>query len=277
MVTSTTWSSWNNLSLSSAQSRLNTIGAVAADNLASVVAGLRLQDAAGIIPPALKGLKTPVDDFDVWEPEEDIDDEGVEIDMEYPKSKGYQVPYSDTKHDIYSRHHRSPQEHNTKLRTQEEAGPRFQQEEQEYDSLGVSIAWQRDVKQKDSKKRKQKLLAEWQQKEEKGAERKQLNINADAGLPSANIPRKNGKTNQQKQTSRCAHTEVHQEEEGSSSVAGMQRDAHVTISLPSSNQVTVQRSSTKRRAGRSVYIAPQPLHMLILVSKVAYFMDYARN
>lgn len=225
-----------------------------------MVTGLRLQAAVGIFPPTLKGLKTPMDDFDGWEPEEGIDDEGVKIDIEYPKTKGCKGPYSDTKHEICSRHHRSPQEHNPKLRTQEEAGPRFQQDEQEYDSLGVSKAWQRDVKQEDSKKRKQKLLAEWQQKEEKGADRKQLNNRADPGLPSANTPGKNDETNQQKQNSRCAHTRVHQEEKGTSSVAGMQRDAHVIISLPSSNQVTVQRSSTKRRAGRSVYIAPQPLH-----------------
>ena len=249
-------------------SRLGTIGAAVAGRMATAVNGLRRQVADEISTPVPKALNLHLDDFDDWEPEENIDDEGsvhgwrshegAKSDTKYSRNESNNGPYTDTEHRICNCHDRSPQEHNLKLRAQEEGGPRFQQEEQIYDPLEMSTMWQRAVKQEESKKRKQLLLAQWQGKEEKGAYQKHLNTWADAGMPSSarckstHTARKNEETNQQMQTPTCAHTGAHGEVKSRNSVAGMQRDAHVTISLPRSKQVTVQRSSTERRAGRSV-------------------------
>lgn len=232
------------------------------------VNGLRPQAADEISAPVPKALNIRLDDFDDWEHEENIDDggrvhnwrsnEGAKNDMKYSRNESNNGPYTDTEHRICNCHDRSPQEHNLKLQAQGECGPRFQQEEQIYEPLGVSTMWQRAVKQEESKKRKQLLLAQWQGIKEKGAYQKHPNTWADAGMPSSaerkstHTARKNEETNQQMRTPICAHTVVHGEVKGRNSVAGMQRDAHVTISLPRSKQVTVQRSSTKRRAGRSV-------------------------
>ena len=267
-VVSTVRYSWNALSLSPLVSRLGTIGAAVAGRLATAVNGLRPQAADEISAPVPKALKICLDDFDDWEPEENIDDEGrvhswqsnegAKSDMKYSRNENNNGPYTDTEHRACNCYDRSAQEHNVKLRAQEEGGPRFQQEEQFYDPLGVSTMWQRAVKQEESRKRKQLLQAQWQEKEEKGAYQKNLNTWADAGMPSSAGPksthttRKNEETNQQMRTPICAHTGVHGKVRSRNSIAGMQRDAHVTISLPRSKQVTVQRSSTKRRAGRSV-------------------------
>lgn len=249
-------------------SRLGTIGAAVAGKLAAAVNGLRPQAADEISAPVPKALKIRLDGFDDWEPEGNTNDEGMvhdwrskegaKIDMKYSRNKSNNGPYTNTEHKICNGLNRSPQEHNLKLRAQEEGGPCFQQEEQNYDPLGVSTMWQRAVKQEESKKRKLLLLAQWQGKEEKGAYHKHLNTWTGAGMPSSaaskirHTARKNEETNQQMRTPRYAHTGVHGEVNGGNSVAGMQRDALVTISLPKSKQVTVQRSSTKRRAGRSV-------------------------
>lgn len=233
--------------------------------------GLRPQAASGISSPIPKAIKTPVDDLDGWEPERNTVDkgraydwwssnQGAKIGTEYPRNKVYKRPYADTEH-IYNRHNPSPQGHNLKLKTQE-AGPRFLEEEQEYDSLGVSTAWQRPVKQEESKQRKQTLLAQWQEQEEKGAYQKHLDTRADVGMPrsaprkSTNTARKNEEANQQMQPHKYAHTGIRQEEKGRGLAAGMQRDTHVNISLPRSNHVTVQRSSTKRRAGEVSLVNP---------------------
>lgn len=229
--------------------------------------GLRPQAACRISSPVPKALKTRVDDLDGWEPERNTVDkgraydwwtgnQGAKIGTKYPRNKVHKRPNANTEH-IFNRHNPSPQGHNLKLKTQE-AGPRFQEEEQEYDSLGVSTAWQRPVNQEECKQRKQMLLAQWQEQEEKGAHQKHLDTRADVGMPSSatrkstHTARINEEANQQMQPPGCAHTGIRQEEKGRSLAAGMQRDTHVNISLPRSNHVTVQRSSTKRRAGRSV-------------------------
>lgn len=270
--------SWNNLSFSSVQSRLDTVGAAAAEKWALLVTGLRPQAAGGISSPVPKAPKKPVDDFDDCEPKGNIDDdgwlhdcrsnEGATTGIKYPKNKVDKEPYKDKVHKIYNLHNQSLHEHNLELRIQGEAGPRFQQEEQKYDPLGVSKAWQRGAKQEESIKRKQKLLAQWRGKEEKGPYQKDLGTRADTGLPSSALckktlsTKKKEDTNQRMKTHGCAHTGVYQAEKGRNSAAGMQRNAQVTISLPRSKQVTVPRSSTKRRAGRSVYTIVQPLYML---------------
>lgn len=189
------------------------------------MAGLRPQAAGGISPSAPKAPKKPVDDFDDWEPKGNIDDdgwlhdcrsdEGAKTGIKYPKNKVDKEPYTDKEHKIYNLHNQSLQEHNLELRTQGEAGPRFQQEEQKYDPLGASNAWQRGAKQEESIKRKQKLLAQWRGNEEKGAYQKHLSARADTGLPSSApykktlSTKKNEETNQQMQAHGCAHTGVH--------------------------------------------------------------------
>ena len=230
-----------------------------------MVNGLRPQVADEVSDPVPKPLQVQLKDF---EPEKNIDDEGrvhnwrsnegMKSTMKYSRNESNNGPYTNTEHKICNCHDRSPQEKNLKLRAQEECGPRFQQEEQIHDPLGVSTMWQRAVKQEESKKCKLLLLAQWQGKEEKGVLQKHLNTGGYASMPvsagrkSTHTARKNEETSQQMRTTRCAQTGVLGEVKGRNSVAGMQRDAHVTISLPRSKLVTVQRSSTKRRAGRSI-------------------------
>lgn len=231
--------------------------------------GVRPQAAGGTSHSVPKAPKTPVDDLDGREPEGITDNkgrvhgwrsnEGAKIGMKYLRNKGNKGTCADTEQKTYNCHDRSPQEHDLKLKTQE-AGPRFQQEEQADDPLGESLAWQRAEPLEDPKKRRQRLLAQWQAKEEKETYQKHHNTRVDAGTPSSapcksiHTARKNEETHRQMQTNGCAHIGIHQGETSRSSVAGMQRDAHVTISLPRSNPVIVQRSSTNRIVGRSVYV-----------------------
>ncbi|MCJ1463185.1 hypothetical protein MMC07_001790 [Pseudocyphellaria aurata] len=260
-VVSTARYSWNNLSLSSVQSRLDAIGAAAAEKLVTAVTGLRPQAAGGIPLPVPKALMTPVDNF-VGK----IDDgervhnwgsnEEAKIGTHYTSNKGHKGEHAETEPKIFDGHDRSPREHD--IRLQEDTGPRFLVDEQEYESSGWSTAWHRDIKQVDLKQRKQKLLAQWQSKEEKGAHQKHLNESDARLLISAPrmrpyFTRKNEETGRRAQTPGSAHTAVHREEKGPSYTAGMQRDARVTISLPSSSQITVQRSSSERRAGSSAF------------------------
>lgn len=257
--------SWNNLSLSSVQSRLDAIGAAAAEKLVTAVTGLRPQAAGGIAHPVPKALMIPVDNFvgkiDDGERVHDWRNNEEANGMPYTSNKGHRGKYAETEHKIYNGHNRSPREHD--VRPQEETGPRFLVEEHEYDSLGVSKAWHRDLKQEDLKQRKQKLLTQWQLKEEKGNTRSDVSMPISAPRMRTYSTRKNEELGQRTQAHGCAHTAVPQEEKATSFAAGMQRDAHVTVSLPRSSQITVQRSSTKRRAGRSVYMFPQPLYAKI--------------
>lgn len=268
LAVSTARYSWNNLSFSSVQSRLDTVGAAAAEKWALLVTGLRPQAAGGISSPVPKAPKKPVDNFDDWESKGNIDDdgwlhdcrsnEGATTGIKYPKNKVDKEPYKDKVHKIYSLHNQSLHEHNLKLRIQGEAGPRFQQEEQKYDPLGVSKAWQRGAKQEESIKRKQKLLAQWRGKEEKGAYQKHLGTRADTGLPSSALckktlsTKKKEDTNQRMQTHGCAHTGVYQAEKGRNSAVGMQRNAQLFPFLDPSKPQSNVRAQNEEQEGQFI-------------------------
>ena len=153
--------SWKNLSLESIQGRLDSIGAAAANHLTTAVTGLTQQAAAEPSTPAPRAQKPFLQGFEDW---------------------GQETP--------------SPQ-NSLWVEREEELGSIFEQGEQQVDPDDVSVQWQRQVRGEGSKNLKQRIRAEWHDKEERGTRQVKVYAEAHAGAGSS-IPPKHTNLSQRK-------------------------------------------------------------------------------
>lgn len=146
------------------------------------------------------------------------------------------------------------QEMALKARQKKESGIQFAEEEELYDSMGASTAWQKPDKREDDKLRKQRLLEEWRARDERQKSRRigeygreqDDKIGVRDGAPDEALqplkPQAPGVSNTDSTQARMgAAMSTKTATKGTKFTAGMERGAPVTISSRSPEKPTNRR------------------------------------
>lgn len=239
-------STWNKLSLAPFRKGLEAVSAAAANRVTAVATEFGRQGAtAAAVPTPNPDLNTSSS-----EPQEDWEldkegpfpgwgsNEGSMIGAEF----GWRMakPYTPNTNQAQLEQKTSNFQGNqiTKARI-------FQQDELQYDPLGVSGSWHQEAKEPDTKKRREVIAAQWKAKSERTVRQQADKIERDPveTITRRHIQDERVKANAEQQTLRISRNlgASSTKEKGMPITAGMDREAEVTISLPSLAKASMRR------------------------------------